>query len=145
LNSDFKKYRITAFALLTVLGIHVVLPAAVLAAGYCNVESNVPADAGILIEGCCDTELNSAAGDQDILGNCTFERVCNTLPAHSFGEHKSLMPEKKQMSPLPAISGFVHTLYSGDRNRETFNRISLDTLLLYPTPPVFLLNSTFLN
>jgi hypothetical protein len=67
------------------------------------------------------------------------------LPAHSFGEHKSLLPAKKQMSPLPAISGFVDARYSAHKNRETVNRISFDTLLRYPTPPVFLLNSTFLN
>ncbi|MGK7371217.1 MAG: hypothetical protein ACNS64_13490 [Candidatus Halalkalibacterium sp. M3_1C_030] len=145
MKKDLKKYRITAFALLMVLGIHVVMPAAVLAAGYCNVESNVRADIGLLIEDCCDIEFNNAAGDRDILGYCTFEQGCNPLPAHSFGEHKSLLPANKQMSPLPAISGFVDACYSGDKNRETFNRISFDTLLLYPTPPVFLLNSTFLN
>ncbi|MBO6585595.1 MAG: hypothetical protein JJ953_05785 [Gracilimonas sp.] len=146
LTKDFKKYRITATALLMVLGIHVVMPVAVLAAGYCNAESNAPADTEILIEDCCDLKRNSAADrDQDIVGNCTFERFCNSLPAHSFGEHKSLLPSKKQSNPLPAISGFVHTLYSVDKNRETFSHTSLDTLLLYPGPPVFLLNSTFLK
>ncbi|MGK7371035.1 MAG: hypothetical protein ACNS64_12545 [Candidatus Halalkalibacterium sp. M3_1C_030] len=145
MKKDLKKYRITAFALLMVLGIHVVMPAAVMAAGYCNVETNVPADTGILFEDCCDIELNHAAVDQDILGYCTFEQDCNPLPAHSFGEHKSLLPAKKQMSPLPAISGFVDARYSAHKNRETVNRISFDTLLRYPTPPVFLLNSTFLN
>ncbi|HLR30990.1 MAG TPA: hypothetical protein VK074_00770 [Fodinibius sp.] len=140
-----KAYRITAFTLLMVLSIHVVMPAAVLAAGYCNIEYTIPADTRILFEDCCDIELNHAAEDQDILGYCTFEQDCNPLPAHSFGEHKSLLPAKKQMSPLPAISGFVDALYSADKNREMVNRISFDTLLLYPTPPVFLLNSTFLN
>jgi hypothetical protein len=67
------------------------------------------------------------------------------LSALSFGEHKSLLPAKKQMNPLPAISGFVDALYSADKNQEMFNRISFDTLLRYTTPPVFLLNSTFLN
>lgn len=146
LKKDLKKYRITAFALLMVLGIHVVMPAAVLAAGFCNVETNVSADTRILIEDCCDLNRNSATDrDQDILSNCTFERFCNSLPAHSFGEHKSLLPSKKQSSPLPAISGFVDTLYSDFKNPATFNRILFDTLLRYPTPPVFLLNSTFLN
>lgn len=143
MKAEFKKYRIIAFTLLIVLGINVVMPAAVLAAGfYCDVQSNSPANTSNTAADCCtEIEVSGITGlsdDQDNVDYCTFERACNQSISDPLAEFQSILPVEKTV--LPASAFFDTLLDNG-----MFSHISLDASLSYPTPPIFLLNSTFLN
>lgn len=150
MKADFKKYRITAFALLIILGINVVMPAAVLAVGfYCNADSDSSADTIIPAVDCCiGNKLNSASklsGNQDIVEFCTLLRACNQSVSDPFTKLDSLLPAEKKVKVFIADLPFLKITQYPDTGWDIASHISLDTSFPYPAPPVFLVNSTFLN
>lgn len=97
------------------------------------------------IEDRCDSGLNNSADGHNILGYCTFERDCNPLASLSFAEHEGLLPVKKQVKPFVATPYFVNLIHAPEKAWETANQILPETLYSYPTPPIYLVNSAFLN
>lgn len=150
MKAVFKKYRIIAYTLLIVLGLNVVMPAAVLAAGYyCDVKSDSPGNAVNSSVDCCTViEVNSVSGlfgNQDSIDYCTFLQDCNQSISDPFTELDSLLPVEKKIKVFIAAFPFFNMFQYAGNGWNKATPISLDSTFPYSAPPIFLVNSTFLN
>lgn len=149
MKANFKTYRIAAFALIIVLGLNVIIPAAVLGAGfYCNIGAHSTADTvNPGVDHCIANELFSVSGlsdDQDIINHCTALQACSQSISEPFSEFESLLPVEKNRKAPVAVSAFFNSHLYAD-GWDAFRHISAEASLPYPSPPLFLLNNTFLN
>lgn len=139
------KYQWTALALLVMLAINIVIPSTLMAVNlYCQGSSPDVNEVNNGTECCSDRKLSSSAGISDAQEQdnyCTFEQACKQEISDPLTELQTLLPAETYVSAAPETSSFSNPIL----DRNTFSYVSLDSSLLYPTPPTFLLNSTFLN
>ena len=150
LKEDFKKYRITAFALLIVVCVNIVMPAAVLATSfYCNIDSDSPSDTvGPAVDCCIENGLigeSELTGPQESINYCTFLQDCSQSISDPFTDLDSLLPTEKKVKISIASFPLFGTIQYPDSGWNIASHISLSASLPYSTPPAFLVNRTFLN
>ncbi len=94
---------------------------------------------------CCpesNVENANSSTNTDPIDSCTFREVCQQTFSHSFIDLKTLLPVEKDLTKATwPTQSFIYTFF----DEGPFSHLSLDTFTPYPTPPIFLLNSTFLN
>lgn len=124
-----------------------IMPAAVIASSfYCDVDSDLSAGTVITsqVDCCTPNGLNNEAelsDDYNYIDHCTFLQDCDQSISDPFTELESiLLVENNAKAVLFAVSFFDPLLANGTISQDT-----QDTSFSYSTPPIFLLNSTFLN
>ncbi|WP_141239907.1 hypothetical protein [Aliifodinibius salipaludis] len=94
---------------------------------------------------CCpkiNAENTDSSTNKDQIDSCTFREVCQQAFSHSFIDLTSLLPVEKLFTE--AI-GPIQTVSHHIQGNGLFINLPLDNSLSYSTPPIFLINSTFLN
>ncbi|WP_441000459.1 hypothetical protein [Fodinibius sp. SL11] len=90
----------------------------------------------------CCPEIKDSSSYTDQIDSCTFRAVCQQSFSHSFIDLTSLLPIEKLFAkaiwPAQTVSNHI-------QDNGLFNYLSLNISLSFSTPPIFLINSTFLN
>jgi hypothetical protein len=148
LKENIRKYRHAILLLLITFAANIVLPSAHHAVTlFCQMETTPQLVASVSDKSveCCPevkTENADKSASTDQIDSCTFRAVCQQSFSHSFIELTSLLPVEKLFTKAiwPTQTVFQHL-----QDKGLFNYLSLDTSLSFSTPPIFLMNSTFLN
>ena len=148
MKKSLKKYQLVIYGLLIAIAGNIVLPSALhLVNLYCQMETSPQLVANVSNESaeCCPeikAENTDSSTNADQIDNCTFREVCQQSFSHSFIDLTSLLPIEKLFAkalwPPQTVSQHL-------QDNGLFNYLSLYTSLSFSTPPIFLINSTFLN
>ncbi len=145
MTSGKKKYQWTALTLLVMLAINILIPSTLMAVNlYCQGTNPDASAVGKSIECCDELKLSSSSeisDDQKLVNYCTFERTCKQEISDSFTEHQGVLPAEKHVHAAPVVPIY----FNPTQDSSVFSYTSLGTSFSYSSPPIFLLNSTFLN
>jgi hypothetical protein len=148
LKENIRKYRHAILLLLITFAANIVLPSAHHAVTlFCQMETTPQLVASVSDKSveCCPevkTENADKSASTDQIESCTFRAVCQQSFSHSLIDLTSPLPMEKLFAkaiwPTQTVSNHI-------QDKGLFNYLSLNTSLSFSTPPIFLMNSTFLN